>query len=232
MKASSGSTSSSAVGAVGALSAGAGASSDVGAGLRCCLESSSSPPKTAAGSAFFAVGFLPPNENAFMLPATPDRFQRDGRGGRSSNTRTALAQNACRTNASSKNRRESGGQGLRPDERGSARVRGKASRAKQPACSQLRGLVAFVSRPALAALARRHGPHTPERRRYASRRECEQSRHALHTYPACATDPLPPWQIPPPDVERLPVFPGIHRPRRLSLRAQSVKRAHSRADAN
>ena len=146
---------------------------------------------------------------------------------------TALAQYAkCRTNASSKNRRESGGQGLRPDERGSARVRGKASRAKQPACSQLRGLVAFVSRPALAALARRHGPHTPERRRYASRRECEQSRHALHTYPACATDPLPPWQIPPPDVERLPVFPGIHRPRRLSLRAQSVKRAHSRADAN
>ena len=144
----------------------------------------------------------------------------------------SLAQNACRTNASSKNRRESGGQGLRPDERGSARVRGKASRAKQPACSQLRGLVAFVSRPALAALARRHGPHTPERRRYASRRECEQSRHALHTYPACATDPLPPWQIPPPDVERLPVFPGIHRPRRLSLRAQSVKRAHSRADAN
>ena len=131
-----------------------------------------------------------------------------------------------------KNRRESGGQGLRPDERGSARVRGKASRAKQPACSQLRGLVAFVSRPALAAFARRHGPHTPDRRRYASRRECEQSRHALHTYPACATDPLPPWQIPPPDVERLPVFPGIPRPRRLSLRAQSVKRAHSRADAN
>jgi hypothetical protein len=31
------------------------------------------------------VGFLPPNENAFMLPATPDRFQRDGRGGRRSN---------------------------------------------------------------------------------------------------------------------------------------------------
>ena len=226
MKASSGSTSSSAVGAVGALSAGAGASSDVGAGLRCCLESSSSPPKTAAGSAFFAVGFLPPNENAFMLPATPDRFQRDARGRGGQLTRKMQDKRIF------KNRRESGGQGLRPDERGSARVRGKASRAKQPACSQLRGLVAFVSRPALAALARRHGPHTPERRRYASRRECEQSRHALHTYPACATDPLPPWQIPPPDVERLPVFPGIHRPRRLSLRAQSVKRAHSRADAN
>lgn len=78
----------------------------------------------------------------------------------------------------------------------------------------------FFSLPALAALARRHGPHTPDRRRYASRRECEQSRHILHTYHVCATDPLPPWQIPPPDVERLPVFPGIHRPQRLSLRAQ------------
>ena len=137
MKASSGSTSSSAVGAVGALSAGAGASSDVGAGLRCCLESSSSPPKTAAGSAFFAVGFLPPKENAFILPATPDLASREA----------LFAQNAprVRTNASSKSTTV-GGQWPRPDERGGARARGEASCAKQPACSQLRGLVAFFFR--------------------------------------------------------------------------------------
>lgn len=166
------------------------------------------------------------------LPIAANAMEKEEGASRRESRAKCMQDQDCEDKRIFKNRRESGGQGLRPDERGSARARGKASRAKQPACSQLRGLVAFVSRPALAAFARRHGPHTPDRRRYASRRECEQSRHALHTYPACATDPLPPWQIPPPDVERLPVFPGIPRPRRLSLRAQSVKRAHSRADAN